>query len=112
MEEMKSLLHAVIERLDVQSANIEQIKTDVSKMQTRLEQMEKKMEQMESHMGGIKQVVGTMKEEWVFFQRFKDRLDLALVQEEDWQTQITQALALCSQEKKDALKNIIDKHVG
>ncbi|MGA8941327.1 MAG: hypothetical protein WB502_01215 [Thermoactinomyces sp.] len=112
MEEMKSLLHAVMERLDVQSANIEQIRTDVSKMQTRLEQMEKKMEQIESHVGGINQVVGTMQEEWVFFQRFKDRLDQALVQEEDWQAQITQALALCSQEKKDALKKFIDKHVG
>lgn len=112
MEELQSLLHAVIERIDMQSASIEQLKTDVSNIKKDLEKVEQKVVQIESHVNGMKQMVGTMKEELSCIDRSKDRLDQVLIEEEDWQEQITQALALCSKEKKNQLKNIIDQHVG
>jgi predicted nucleotide-binding protein (sugar kinase/HSP70/actin superfamily) len=112
MEELQSLLHAVMERMDMQSASIEQIKTDISDLKKNLNKVEQKVDRIESHVNGMKQMVGIIKEELSSIDRSKERLDQVLMEEENWQEQITQALALCSKEKKNQLKNIIDQHVG
>jgi hypothetical protein len=112
VDEVKSLLYAIMERLDVQGANIEQLRADVAKMGENLSRIEARVERMEQRLGGMSGEVTEIKEETAQLKQTQQRFDEQLHKEEDWQAQIMQALSLCSQEREKELKKITAKNVG
>jgi chromosome segregation ATPase len=112
MEEIKSLIYAVLERLDVQGASVEQLKTDMNRMHEEMVRLEQRIENWEHRLIGIERGVKEIKHEIVSMKQQQQRFDEQLVREEDWQTKIMQALALCSQEQKKELTKLMNKSVG
>ncbi|MGA9174747.1 MAG: hypothetical protein WBZ33_12325 [Thermoactinomyces sp.] len=112
MDEVKSLLYAIMERLDLQSANIEQMKADLSKMGESLLRMEARVEQMAQQWEETHGVVTEIQTEIVSLKQTQERFDEQLLKEEDWQKQIMQALSLTSGEREKQLKKGINKSAG
>lgn len=112
MEEIKSLIYAVLERLDVQGASVEQLKKDMNRMHEEMMRLEHRVENWEHRWLGIEQDVKEIKQQIVSMNQRQQKLDEQLVREEDWQSKIMQALALCSQEQKKELSKLMNKSVG
>ena len=50
MDEMKALLNAILERLDVQGAKIDNLQTDVNRLHGRMSALEDRMDKLENRM--------------------------------------------------------------
>ncbi|MRG27301.1 MULTISPECIES: hypothetical protein [Laceyella] len=112
MEEIKSLIYAVLERLDVQGASVEQLKTDMNRMHEDMVRLEQRLEKWERHWVGLEKDMKEIKQEIASMRHRQQTFDEQLAREEEWQSKIMQALALCSPEQKKELSKLMDKSVG
>ncbi|MBA4542842.1 MULTISPECIES: hypothetical protein [Thermoactinomyces] len=112
MDEVKSLLHAIMERLDVQSANIEQMKADLAKLSEGLLRVETRVEELSRQWSETSETVEGIQKEIISLKQTQKRFDEQLLKEEDWQKQIMQALSLTSGEREKTLKKGVNKSAG
>ncbi|KDE47194.1 MULTISPECIES: hypothetical protein [Geobacillus] len=61
--ELRALLNAVLERLDVQGAYIEQMRMDIVKLQGSVKQLEDKVDRLQSDVDAMKKDMDAMKKD-------------------------------------------------
>ncbi|NNV06091.1 hypothetical protein [Geobacillus sp. C56-T2] len=95
-DELRALLNAVLERLDVRGAYIEQMRIDIVKLQGSVKQLEDKvdrlqrdvdamkkdMEAMKKDMVGVKKDVAALKEGQVRQEKMMERLVIRSIEQE------------------------------
>lgn len=61
MDEIKVLLHAILERLDVQGAHIEQMKLDIARLQGDIKQIKEDIAMLKEDVAMLKEDVAVLK---------------------------------------------------
>jgi predicted nuclease with TOPRIM domain len=69
MDEIKALLNAIIERLDVQNAHMEQMKIDIAQLQGDMKQVKEDVAVLKKDVAVLKEDVAVLKEDVAVLKR-------------------------------------------
>lgn len=82
MDEIKVLLHAILERLDVQGAHIEQMKLDIARLQGDIKQIKEDIAMLKEDVAVLKRDVAALKEGQVRQEKILERLSIRSIEHE------------------------------